>query len=61
MLRERLWNDGRKQGTHHHDRLRIEELEGDSDHNCQERAKDPAGVLRTISSPFAQRRQNRKT
>jgi hypothetical protein len=61
MPMERLWNDWRKQVTHNHDRLRIEELEGDSDHYFEERAQDPAGVLRTISSPYARRRENRKT
>ena len=47
--------------TTEHDRLRIEELEGDSDHYFEQRAEDPAGVLRTISSPFAKRRQNHTT
>jgi DDE superfamily endonuclease len=61
LPRERLWNDWRKPVTPNHDRLRIEELEGDSDHYFEERAEDPAGVLRTIRSPFAKRRQNRKT
>jgi hypothetical protein len=61
MPMEQLWNDWRKHVTHNHDRLHIEELEGDSDHYFEERARDPAGVLRTISSPYAQRRQNRKT
>jgi DDE superfamily endonuclease len=61
MPREQLWDDWRQQGTHNHDRLRIEELEGDSDHYFEERAKDAAAVLRTISSPYAKHRQNRKT
>jgi transposase len=56
-----LWKDWRGKGTHNHDRLRIKELEEDSDHYFEERAKGPAGVLRTISSPFAKRRQNHKT
>ncbi len=60
MPMEQLWNDWRKQVTHNHDRLRIEELEGDSDHYFKERAQDPAGVLQTISSPYATRRQNHK-
>jgi transposase len=58
---ERLWKDWRGKVTHNHDRLRIEELEGDSDHYFGERAQDPAGVLRTISSPFAKRRENHRT
>jgi DDE superfamily endonuclease len=58
---EKLWNDWRDNVTHNHDRLRIEDLEGDSDHYFEERAEDPAGVLRTISSPFAERRQNHRT
>jgi transposase len=61
MPMEQLWNDWRDKVTHNHDRLRIEELEGDSDHYFEERAQDPAGVLGTISSPFAKRRQNHKT
>ncbi len=61
MPMEDLWNDWRKQVTHNHDRRHIEELEGDSDNYFEERAQDPAGVLRTIGSPFAKRRQNRKT
>jgi DDE superfamily endonuclease len=45
---EQLWNVWRDNVTHNHDRLRIEELEGDSDHYFQEQAQDPQGVLRTI-------------
>jgi transposase len=58
---EKLWNHWRDNVTHNHDRLRIEELEGDSDHYFEARAHDPDGVLLTISSPFAKRRQNHKT
>jgi hypothetical protein len=58
---EKLWNDWRDNVTHNHDRLRIEDLEGDSDRYFEQRAQDPAGVLRTISSPFAKRRQNHTT
>lgn len=61
MPQEQLWKDWRGKVTHNHDRLRIEELESDSDRYFRERAKDPAGVLRTISSPYAKRRQNHKT
>jgi hypothetical protein len=61
MPMEQLWNDWRKQVTHNHDRIRIRELEDDSDHYFEDRAKDPAGVLRTISSPYAKRRENRRT
>ena len=61
MPQEQLWKDWRGKVTHNHDRLRIEELEGDSDHYFGERAQDPAGVLRTISSPFAKRRENHRT
>jgi transposase len=60
MPQEHLWGAWRDHVTHNHDRLRIEELEGDSDHYFEERAQDPVGVLRTISSPYAKRRQNRK-
>jgi transposase len=61
MPMEQLGNDWRKHVTHNHDRLRIEEREDDSDHYFQKRAEDPARVLRTISSPDAQGRENRKT
>jgi transposase len=61
MPMEQLWKDWRGKVTHNHDRLRIEELEGDSDRYFEERAHDPASVLRTISSPYAKRRENRKT
>lgn len=60
MPMESLWNDWRKHVTHNQDRLHIDELERDSDYYFEERAEDPVGVLRTISSPFAERRQNRK-
>jgi transposase len=60
MPMESFWNDWRKHVTHNHDRLHIEELERDSDCYFEERAEDPVGVLQTISSPFAKRRQNRK-
>jgi DDE superfamily endonuclease len=58
---EKLWNDWRDNVTHNHDRLRIEDLERDSDHYFAQRTQDLAGVLRTISSPFAKRRQNHRT
>lgn len=58
MPMERLWNDWRDHVTHNHDRSQIAELESDSDHYFEERARDPDGVLRTISSPFASRHQN---
>jgi hypothetical protein len=58
---EQLGNDWRDNVTHNHDRLRIENLEGDSAPYFEERAQDPEGVLRTIRSPFAKRRQNHKT
>ena len=61
MPMEQLWNDWRKHVTHNPSRLFTEELEGDSDHYFEERARDSAGILPTISSPYAQRRQNRKT
>lgn len=58
MPMEQLWNDWRHHVTHNHDRSHIAELEGDSDHYFKDRARDPVGVLRTISSPFGERRQN---
>src|SRR5262245_58264359 len=60
MPMELLWNDWRDQVTHNHDRDRITELERDSDGYFTRRARDPKGVLRTISSPFAGRRQNHR-
>lgn len=58
---EELRNDWRDHVTHNHDRLRIGELEGDREHYFAESAQDPAGVLRTIASPIAKRRENHKT
>jgi hypothetical protein len=58
---EKSWNDWRDNATHNHGRLRIEDLEGDGDHDSEERARDPAGVLRTISRPFAKRREDHRT
>lgn len=52
---ELLWEDWRDHVTHNHDRLRIAELERDSDAYFARRARRPATVLRTIGSPFAKR------
>jgi transposase len=60
MPMERLWNDWRDNVTHNHDRARIQELEGDSDHYFARRSRDPRAVLKTLGSPFAQRRQKRR-
>jgi hypothetical protein len=60
MPMESLWNDWRDHVTHNHDRDQISELEYDSDGYFARRARDPKGVLRTISSPFAHRRQNHR-
>lgn len=59
MPMEKLWNDWRDHVTHNHDRLKIIELESDSDRYFARRARNPQAVLRTISSPFA-KRQNRR-
>lgn len=60
MPMELLWNDWRDQVTHNHDRLKIAELEGDSDRYFARRARQPKAVLKTIGSPFVNRRQNHK-
>jgi hypothetical protein len=52
---ERLWEDWRDHVTHNHDRLKIEELEQDSDAYFARRVRRPATVLQTIGSPFANR------
>lgn len=60
MPMEQLWNDWRDQVTHNHERLKISELEGDSDRYFSQCARHPDKVLRLIGSPFAKRRQNHK-
>jgi hypothetical protein len=60
MPMELLWNDWRDQVTHNHDRLKIAELESDSDRYFAQCARHPDAVLRRIGSPFAKRCQNRK-
>ena len=60
MPMELLWNDWRDQVTHNHDRLRIEELERDSDRYFARRVRNPKAILKTIGSPFLNRFQNRK-
>lgn len=60
MPMEFLWNDWRDQVTHNHDRLKISELEEDSDRYFARCARHPNAVLRRIGSPFAKRCQNRK-
>lgn len=60
MPMELLWNDWRDQVTHNHDRLRMCELESDSDGYFARCARHPEKVLRTISSPFAKRGQSRR-
>lgn len=60
MPMEWLWEDWRDQVTHNHDRIKLSDLERDSDNYFARRARNPQKVLRTIGSPFA-KRQNRKT
>ena len=60
MPMEIFWNDWRDQVTHNHDRLKIKDLEKDSDHYFARCARHPDDVLRRIGSPFAKRGQNRK-
>lgn len=60
MPMELLWNDWRDQVTHNHDRLKISELEGNSDRYFARCARQPAVVLRRIGSPFAGCCQNRR-
>jgi hypothetical protein len=50
----------RGQVTDHHDRLKIKDLEKDSDCDFARCARHPDDVLRRIGSPFARRSQNRK-
>ena len=57
---ETFWNDWRDQVTHNHDRLKIKDLEKDSDGYFARCARHPEAVLRRIGSPFAKRSQNRK-
>lgn len=60
MPMELLWNDWRDQVTHNHDRVKMHELEGDSDGYFARCARHPDAVLRTISSPFVKRCQSRR-
>ena len=60
MPMEIFWNDWRDQVTHNHDRLKIKDLERDSDCYFAHCAHHPNDVLRRIGSPFAKRCQNRK-
>jgi hypothetical protein len=60
MPMEHLWNDWRDQVTHNHDRLKIAELEKDSDRYFHRCARHPEQVLRKIGSPFARRYRRRK-
>jgi hypothetical protein len=60
MPMELLWNDWRDQVTHNHDRLKISELEQDSDRYFARRARNPKAVLKTIGSPFVNRGQKCK-
>lgn len=53
-------NDWRDHITHDHDRLKMSELEQDSDRYFAGRARDPKAVLKTIGSPFVNRLQNHK-
>ena len=57
---EIFWNDWRDQVTHNHDRLKIKDLEKDSDCYFARCARHPDDVLRRIGSPFAKHSQNRK-
>ena len=60
MPMETFWNDWRDQVTHNHDRLKITDLEKDSDRYFAHCAHHPDQVLRRIGSPFAKRCQNRR-
>ena len=60
MPMEIFWNDWRDQVTHNHDRLKIKDLEKDSDHYFARCARHPDDVLRRIGSPFAKHCQNRR-
>ena len=60
MPMELLWNDWREHVTHNHDRLRIGELESDSDRYFAKQAHNPKAVLKTIGSPFVNRGQKCK-
>lgn len=59
MPMEMFWNDWRDQVTHNHDRLKIKDLEIDSDRYFARCAHHLDDVLRRIGSPFAKHRQNR--
>lgn len=54
---EHLWNDGRDNVTHNHDRTALPDLTADSDRYMRRRQRNPQAVLRTIGSPFADRKR----
>jgi hypothetical protein len=57
---ELFWNDWRDHVTHNHGRERMLDLESDSDGYYEACRRHPEKVLRTLGSPFAHRRHNRK-
>lgn len=57
MPMEHLWNDGRDNVTHNHDRTALPGLTADSDRYMRRRQRNPQAVLRTIGSPFADRKR----
>jgi transposase len=54
---EKLWNVWRDNVTHDHDRIRIRDLEQDSDYYFAHLKRRQAQVLQTISSPFRKPRR----
>ena len=59
MPMELLWNDWRDNVTHNHDRTQLDDLMADSNCYLRRRKRNPAGVLRTLGSPFAARQKLR--
>jgi len=57
MPLEEIWNDWRDHVTHNHERDQLGDLKGDSRRYFSRKARDPAGVLRTMSKSSARFRQ----
>lgn len=54
---EKLWNAWRDNVTHNHDRIRIRDLEQDSDYYFARLKRHSPQVLRTVASPFRKKKR----
>lgn len=61
MPMEHFWEDWRDHVTNDHERSQLAQLRGDSDRHFARSRRNPRRVLQTLGSPFAHRRQTRRT